>query len=195
MPDVETSEFVEITHFINPHVFWLRKCNTDDRDFEGIEIELQRYAMRQYAILPLYDRRLQIERNDRVAVYFVAWKKWLRCDVDVINANSERCILWAIDYGFPLQSPLRLVVSIEDLKLTQKCANRITKVAISTVVPTKHTKNVSRVSILLVLAPSHVQTNAFRESFSPSYCVLFASRSNLDLDRIVSDGHLRPSMF
>lgn len=137
MSDPGRPEFVEITHFINPHVFWLRKCNNVDHEFEGIESELQQYAMCQQKKLVLMRRKRQIDRGSRAAVYFVAWKKWLRCDVDVIDAKCERCILWAIDYGFPLQSSIELMVLIEDHRMAQNCTDRIMKVAISTVVPWK----------------------------------------------------------
>lgn len=137
MPDFDTAEFVEITHFINPHVFWLRKCNIVDHEFDGIESEMQQYALRQHKKSIVMCRQSQIDRGSRVAVYFVAWKKWLRCDVDVIDAKCERCIVWAIDYGFPFQSSIELIVLIEDYRLAQKCTERIMKVAISCVVPWK----------------------------------------------------------
>lgn len=143
MPNFDKSEFVEITHFINPHVFWLRKCNIVDHDFDGVESKLQQYAFKQYDKLLLSQCQRKLERCDRVAVYFVSWKKWLRCDVDVIDAKCTRCILWAIDYGFPFQSSIDLIVSIEDRNLAYKCTNRIMKAAISTVLPWKESsKNV-----------------------------------------------------
>lgn len=149
MPDIEPSEFVEITHFINPHAFWLRKCNAvDNQDFHTIECELQTYALKKREKSSLANhRRLRIVRDDCVVVYFVAWSKWLRCNVDVIDAKGERCILWAIDYGFPLQSSIDLIVLLENVQLAQKCSNLIMKAAISTVLPFKNIKNVSCVRI------------------------------------------------
>lgn len=183
MPDLDTSEFVEITHFINPHVFWLRKRNIVDHEFAAIESEMQQYALRQHEKLVLTRRRNQIDRGARVAVYFVAWKKWLRCDVDVIDAKCERCILWAIDYGFPLQSSIELMVLIENHRLAQKCSDRIMKVAISSVVPWKGVSR-STASVGVV----------FMNDFTIC-CNLFASRSIWGYVRVVSDGRLRPSMF
>lgn len=180
MSDFGSPEFVEITHLINPHVFWLRKCNAVDYEFEGIECELQHYALRQHKKLLLMCRKRQIDRGSRAAVYFVAWKKWLRCDVDVIDAKCERCILWAIDYGFPFQSSIELMVLIEDHRLAQTCTDRIMKAAISTVVPWK---GVSRRLALCSNVDFTIR------------CNLFASRSIQGYERVVSDGHLRPSMF
>lgn len=150
MPDVDTSEFVEITHFINPHVLWLRKCNVIDAEFDGIESELQKYALRQHKKWKTSVCSKRIVRDDRVAVYFVEWKKWLRCDVDLIDSKCERCILWAIDYGFPLESAVHLVVPLEDSELEQKYTKRIMKAAISAVVPIKDTTHVSRTPIQTV---------------------------------------------
>lgn len=143
MSDVDPSEFVEITHFINPHVFWLRKCNIVDREFDRIESDLQQYASRQHKKFSTHQRKMAIECDDRVAVYFVAWKKWLRCNVDVIDAEGVRCILWAIDYGFPFKSSIELIVAIEDSRLAASCTKLIMKAAIATVIPFKESKDVS----------------------------------------------------
>lgn len=119
-------------------MFWLRKCNINDRQFEGIEKDLQQYAFRVHEKLSGGQRAKPIECKDRVAVYFVDWKKWIRCDVDVIDAIRERCILWSIDYGFPFQSSINMVVLIEDNGLAQQYTNLITRAAIHMTVPSKN---------------------------------------------------------
>lgn len=149
MPDADSlesePESVEITHFINPHVFWYRKCNHIDREFVHYENDLQQYALRERERLSSQSnsQREAIKCGDRVVVYFVEWSKWLRCSVDVVDCHYEKCILWAIDYGIPIQSTIKSVVPIANHQLAHMSTGRIAKAAICNALPLRTAGRVS----------------------------------------------------
>lgn len=105
-PPAKTTALIEITQFINPHLFWF-KCSGNRRALGGakptvlatLEAEVDAY------VLSLTDRQLismgyRPRRGETVAVRHMVWNKWIRAHVDeVLEYNSQTFVLWAIDHG------------------------------------------------------------------------------------------------
>lgn len=98
---------IEITQFINPHLFWF-KCTRNRRAMGGarrseldtLEAELDAY------VVGLTDRQLSAcghrpRRGETVAVRHMVWNKWIRAHVDDVLefVDGPTFVLWAIDHG------------------------------------------------------------------------------------------------
>lgn len=115
---------IEITHFINPHLFWYKiagKSNVSQKTV--IEDKFSEFAKRCYDQNCAENVGAKIAVSDYVAVYYLKEKKWIRATVEKINPSSNgSMILWADDYGFPMECSKNLVISLDD-ELKQLCLN------------------------------------------------------------------------
>lgn len=123
---------VEITHFINAHLFWIRRISGTEYNFENFEENFQqKFESKQKA-----KNVVQHRVNDIVAVFYTTLGKWLRCEIDKIDNKKRNCIVWSIDYGFPFQTSLESIVLIDDEKIRTTDCQRIAKMALANVIPT-----------------------------------------------------------
>lgn len=115
---------INITHVINPHLFWFKNCLDSNPDLERLEKEFKEYV-KAHPNMKATKNRAQLLNETIVLVYMVSERKWIRAEVD-IDLNEE-VIVWSIDYGVPLKISFDLVVFLNgDLK--QKCATIQTNV-------------------------------------------------------------------
>lgn len=115
---------INITHVINPHLFWFKNCPDSNPDLERLEKEFKEYV-NSHPNMKATKNRAQLLNETIVLVYMVSERKWIRAEVDM-DLNEE-VIVWSIDYGVPLKISFDLVVFLNgDLK--QKCATIQTNV-------------------------------------------------------------------
>lgn len=112
-------QYIEITHFINPHLFWYKiagKSNESQKTV--IEHNFSEFAKRCYNQNCAKNFDAKISVSDNVAVYYLKEKKWIRATVDKFDPSEGSMILWADDYGIPLECSRNLVMTLDDeLKL------------------------------------------------------------------------------
>lgn len=137
---------IQITHFINPHLFWYKtagKSNVSQKS--AIEYKLSEFAKRCYNQKFAENVGAKIAVSDYVAVYYLNEKKWIRATVEKINPSSDgSMILWADDYGFPMECSKNLVISLDD-ELKQLCLNadlHVYRAGIHGIMPASYQLNV-----------------------------------------------------
>lgn len=114
---------IEITHFINPHLFWYKIAGKSNESQKAtIEHKFLEFAKRYYNQNCAKNFDAKISVSDYVAVYYLNEKKWIRATVDKFNSSEGSMILWADDYGFPMDCSRNLVISLDD-ELKQLCVN------------------------------------------------------------------------
>lgn len=108
----DSSKFIEITHVINPLLFWFKYKAAESADVEKIEGELERYVAESGDKLPTAEQASESYRDEKyVAVYSKSTERWVRAEIDVASANEHNeLIVWAIDYGVPLKKSLDAIV-------------------------------------------------------------------------------------
>lgn len=109
------SKDIEITHFINPHLFWYKiagKSNESQKTV--IEQKLSAFAKRYYSEYCAKNVDTKISVNDNVGVYYLNEQKWIRAIVDEFDRLEESMVLWAEDYGIPMKCSRNLVISLDD---------------------------------------------------------------------------------
>lgn len=114
---IETSVKVQITHIINPHLFWSKEIDKADPKLLQLEDELKRYAHQNLNKMCAAKTGNKYETEPVVVAY--SQKKWLRAKIDRPNQNGQ-VVLWAIDYGHPFKVSLDYVLLLND-DLKQKC--------------------------------------------------------------------------
>lgn len=128
------TDSITITHYINPHLFWYKRNNENNGELESIEKTLQEVVAEEKRRNP-YFRPITMKCGDRVAVYIVNWDKYIRAEVDIVHTDSRKCILWAIDYGFPIETSADLAISLTDEILTKFTNYDIYKGGIHSLIP------------------------------------------------------------
>lgn len=107
------SKTIEFTHVVNPHLFYFKIQNQINNDVLYIERELKKYVVEFRDEKCAINNRGEYIVGDHVGVYVVSQHKWIRAEIDLIDEDGE-LIVWATDYGFPLKTPLNLVVLLND---------------------------------------------------------------------------------
>lgn len=108
---LEGTKIIYISHFVNPNCFYF-KFHDDlfDKDFKSFEDEISVYAENE--INKLTDVQLKV--NDIVAVFNIAWSKWVRAQIKSIYSTKlepmSKYELWAIDHGQSIESTGDLLV-------------------------------------------------------------------------------------
>lgn len=114
---------IEITHFINPHLFWYKIAGkSNESQKAAIEHKFLEFAKQCYNQNCAKNFDAKISVSDYVAVYYLNEKKWIRATVDKFDPSEGSMILWADDYGFPMDCSRNLVISLDD-ELKQLCFN------------------------------------------------------------------------
>lgn len=134
----DSSKMIEITHVINPHLFWFKYQDTQNADIENIELELRNYVGDSGdKMLTARDAGDKYKSEKYVAVYMNSKKKWVRAEIDVAGDPS---IVWAIDYGIPLKKSLDFIVLLsEELKnLCHTTEPAVIKGGIAEILPATH---------------------------------------------------------
>lgn len=118
------SDLIEITHFVNPHNFWFKYIK-ESADFHerNIEIKLTQYAAKFHQN---DRRRKKLTVHDHVAVYYFNQKKWIRAAIEKL-LNDSTIIVWAIDYGIPMECSAELVITLPE-ELEQICSDYKTSI-------------------------------------------------------------------
>ena len=93
------NDSIEITHFINPHLFWFKLKNSTNDVRDHLETRIEEYVGQKADVKPIV--------GNIVAVYHSESQKWIRAEVDVVCTDG--LILWAIDYGFPMSTKNRFI--------------------------------------------------------------------------------------
>lgn len=124
---------IEITHFVDPHLFWFKFAHDRNDQFAAFEVQLQRYAIDRSGKVSHIQRRRGIKADDIVLIRHSSHAaKWLWC---VVESVDTLCSVWAIDYGFPAQVTLDSVILVEDDELSARNFDVLFQAAISTVMP------------------------------------------------------------
>lgn len=153
---------IKITHVINPHLFWFQYENEPHSDAQVIESELKKYVDENRDQMCANNSDGKYRRELYVAVYMISLKKWIRATIDVHDGDydeiDDEIVVWAMDYGIPLKTPLYLVVLLnEDLKnLCKSTKTNVFKGGISDVWPIMLRVNVMHLfsSSMLILINS-----------------------------------------
>ena len=120
-----SSNQIQLTHVINPHLFWFKYLSDSDAVEKVVAIES---AIEQYVVengFDVYaDRSNGLYRRETiVGVFLGSKKKWIRAEADVIGeepAADDEMIVWATDYGIPVKTTLDKVVLL-NVGLKKKC--------------------------------------------------------------------------
>lgn len=104
----DSSKFIEITHVINPLLFWFKYKAAQNADVENFERALEKYVTELGDQLPTVEHTGERYRDEtHVAVYMKSKEKWVRAEIDDTTINEQNeLIVWAIDYGIPLKKSL-----------------------------------------------------------------------------------------
>lgn len=111
---------IKITHVINPHLFFFKVQNQIDSEVHYIERELKKFVVKYRDEKCATNNDSEYFVGDFVALYVVSQNKWIRAEIDVVDEDKSEIIVWATDYGFPLITPLNLVILLND-ELTNLC--------------------------------------------------------------------------
>lgn len=99
---MESDHCIAVTHFINPHLFWYKTIGAPDEQFHVLNV-CEQNLVELYKNKPLCDNYLRPQIGDKVAVYFIAWNKYIRAEIlHKAEFQQEEYIVWTMDYGFPL---------------------------------------------------------------------------------------------
>ncbi|KAL5276971.1 TDRD12 family protein [Megaselia abdita] len=131
---VETldKEEIVISHFINPNSFYFRYSENDE------ELDLLDNVVAEAAKVAKQDKRYII--GQKVIVEFLPQKKFLRGVIDDIKTNY---IIWAIDYGFPIATPVKFVYRM-NRELEEFDGGYVQFGGISNVIPAKEIYDYSK---------------------------------------------------
>lgn len=95
----ESEKFlINVTNFINPHMFHFKLENLVGLQEADIENQLAKYAnAKNWELINGFTPK----QNEIVAAYILEWSKWVRAQVDlIIEENQEKqYIVWCIDQG------------------------------------------------------------------------------------------------
>lgn len=144
----DSSKLIEITHVINPLLFWFKYTDTQNADVETIEQALKKYVSDSGDRLPTAELAGNSYRDEScVTVYLNSKEKWIRAEIDDVTLDQNEVIVWATDYGIPLKKPLDKIVLLSD-ELKDLC--RTTKSAaikggIAGIIPASHRINVNMI--------------------------------------------------
>lgn len=144
----DSSKLIEITHVINPLLFWFKYTDAQIADVETIERALEKYVSDSGDRLPTAELAGDSYRDETcVTVYLNSKKKWIRAEIDDVTLDKNEVIVWAIDYGIPLKKSLDKIVLLSD-ELKDLC--RTTKPAaikggIAGIIPAFHGINVNMI--------------------------------------------------
>lgn len=126
----DSSPYIEITHVINPHLFWFKYKDKQNAEVERIERALKKYVAELGDELPTAELAGDKYQGEKyVTVYMKSKEKWIRAEVDDATSNENESIIWAVDYGLPLKKSLEAIVLLsEELKnlccLTESAVNK-----------------------------------------------------------------------
>lgn len=87
---------IQITSFINPHLFYFKLENIVGEYDSKLENHLRLNA-ENAEIKKLFNP----SKGEIISAYIPSWSKWLRGQVDlVLNENgTNQYIIWCLDYG------------------------------------------------------------------------------------------------
>lgn len=138
-------QYIEITHFINPHQFWYKIAGKSNESQKiALEHRLSEFAKRCYNENCAKNFDAKISVSDYVAVFYLNEKKWIRATVDKFNPSEGSMVLWADDYGIPMECSRNLVISLDD-ELKRLCLNtkvHVYQAGIYGVIPVSYQLNV-----------------------------------------------------
>ncbi|KAI9584131.1 hypothetical protein GQX74_010466 [Glossina fuscipes] len=101
---MEKKNFVVVTHFINPYLFWYHKVD-DFCELDEIERQLQLIPKANLARTSNYCPKL----GETIAVNFVAWNKLIRAKILREAKWPNEFFVWALDYGFPFRTKKKYI--------------------------------------------------------------------------------------
>lgn len=90
---------INITHYINPHIFYFKIDVGTTEESEEFDSLLESYALQK---VKEYPKGYEPEVGDIVLVYFQPWNKWIRGEVDFIAnflTKPTSYILWSFENG------------------------------------------------------------------------------------------------
>lgn len=112
---------IEITHVVNPHLFWFKYMNQPGTELAEFERKLEKYVIENLNKNRASESDGKYRQEAFVAVYLNSMKKWVRAEIDAVDKSTEKISVWAIDYGFPLITTLDLIVLLS-VDLKQMCS-------------------------------------------------------------------------
>lgn len=104
---------IEITHFVNPHLFWF-KYKKQDLSFQE---KIKSFETRLANNIPVKHPE-RIKTDDVIALNWISKNKWIR--VNVLARENPKLIVWAIDYGIPIITTFDLIAKL-DSDLEREC--------------------------------------------------------------------------
>lgn len=90
---------INITHFINPHLFYFKFELGKTDESEEFGNLLEKYALEN---AKYYPTGYEPDIGEIVVVYFQSWRKWIRGKVDYIAeflSKPSKYILWSFEHG------------------------------------------------------------------------------------------------
>lgn len=142
--------FINITHFVNPHLFWFKNKNEQDDGVEELERTLKRYVAESGDRISAAKNWDELKHEQYVAVRWL--KKWVRAEIDVYDENgaaigSNEAIVWITDYGYPLKISLdsMVLLSAELKQLCRSMRSAVIQAGIASIKPAEKRVNVNKV--------------------------------------------------
>ncbi|XP_055845468.1 putative ATP-dependent RNA helicase TDRD12 [Episyrphus balteatus] len=155
---MDKEEFIAITHFINPQLFWYHKVDGQNPDFiesKRIEDSVQLlYTAKQSAALRAHRPHV----GEIVGIAFVSWNKFIRARVMHIvkyTKAHDEYIVWALDYGFPFQTKMSYIRQMPESY--HKQTNHICIGGIAEVIPAELEFDLVTTTSQIVAKPSWSQ--------------------------------------
>lgn len=149
----ELKRAIEITHVINPHLFWFIYKNKPNPEVAVIEEALHNYARENVDEINASGK---FANESVVAVHLFSENKWIRATVDIQTepvTNDSEIVVWAIDYGYPIKTTAESVLGLDN-DLKKKCIetpSNVIKGGIYGIVPASMKMSVSYFNFALIL--------------------------------------------
>ncbi|KAG4068685.1 hypothetical protein HA402_002376 [Bradysia odoriphaga] len=116
MNSIRKNDKILLTYYVNPHHFYFKykEDALGEEKLAELNKEIEQYVHRHIENRHWQNYSPQI--GEIVLCHYISdcVYKWIRTRVDYkLNYNKEMFVLWAIDYGFPIETDGRLIRPIE----------------------------------------------------------------------------------
>lgn len=140
MAESADKDLIRITHYINPHMFWFKYETSFFGKSKLLELDskLQQYYCEDNDVLS--NRKYEPQIDEMVGVFNFSWNRWIRAKVDYIIEGISappKYILWAIDYGVPLETNLRWIRQLPE-ELAREQNDSVCFGGLSNIVPAEN---------------------------------------------------------
>lgn len=123
-------ENIEVTHYVNPHMFWFKNPDRNRELLKNLEKDLVNFVQKHRN-----DKKVPAKQYDSVVAFRTNDEKWVRAEVDFVDAEKSEAILWALDYGRPFACSFDSIIPLFDSDIRDFVTGAIIEGGISGIIP------------------------------------------------------------